>query len=785
MIQTRDVAASFAKKFRRLFAILSFAIAAVNAAPAAAQTQTASASANFVIEGTVLTPSGHPLPYVSVYVPAIKRGAFSDQRGHFRIMGVPAGDHLVIAERIGHKTAQRTVSVGNGMAVRVDFSLAEQALLMENVVVSASREAVKKTETAAAVSSVSSGVIAETKASHPSEIMGKMAGVYVSVTGGEGHQTAIRQPKTTNPVYLFLEDGVPTRSTGFFNHNALYEVNLPAAERVEVIKGPATALYGSDAIGGIVNVGTKAPSPRNAIDASIETGEFGYRRLLLSGSDTWGKQGFRADLNLSRTGGWRDATAYDRQSGTIRWDIDLGPGSHVKTVATYSRIDQQTAGGSAIGLEDFLNAPTINYTPVSFRNVRAFRLSTEFEKMYSKSLLTITPFARWNEMELLPNWTLSFDPTVYTTGHTSAGLLARFRRDFEPMRARLIGGLDVDFSPGSRIETRGTVTRSGKVFTSFAEGEVVYDYDVTFRGVSPYMQAEISPIDAMRITAGLRYDNLGYEYDNKLSDIQTGRWRRPADTEVSYSHWSPKLGATYTVAPALNLFASYSHGFRAPSESQLFRQGQAVNTVGLLPVKVNSYDVGVRGQIGSWFTYDLAAYSMIKMDDIVALTQPDGNRLSVNAGETSHRGVELGLGVALRSDLRLDVSYSLAEHVYEKWTPSATLDLSGKFIEFAPEDFGNVQLTYRPRLLKGGNVSAELTRVGRYQMDPENARTYEGHNLINLRASHQVHQHVMVFARLMNVTDKRYAEDANYTAARGAEFSPGLPRTYYLGLSVR
>ena len=72
--------------------------------------------------------------------------------------------------------------------------------------------------------------------------------------------TAIRQPITTNPVYLYLEDGIPTRSTGFFNHNALYEINVPQAGRIEVFKGPGTALYGSDAIGGIINVSTRAPS---------------------------------------------------------------------------------------------------------------------------------------------------------------------------------------------------------------------------------------------------------------------------------------------------------------------------------------------------------------------------------------------------------------------------------------------------------------------------------------------------------------------------------------------
>jgi outer membrane receptor protein involved in Fe transport len=84
--------------------------------------------------------------------------------------------------------------------------------------------------------------------------------VYVSQLSGEGHSMAIRQPISTKPLYLYLEDGIPTRATGFFNHNALYEVNIPQSGGIEVLKGPGTASYGSDAIGGVVNVLTR-PAP--------------------------------------------------------------------------------------------------------------------------------------------------------------------------------------------------------------------------------------------------------------------------------------------------------------------------------------------------------------------------------------------------------------------------------------------------------------------------------------------------------------------------------------------
>ena len=120
--------------------------------------------------------------------------------------------------------------------------------------VTATREKALLAETPASIGSIAPETIRETAPLHPGQLLGQIPGVAVAVTNGEGHTTAIRQPFTTSPVYLFLEDGIPVRATGFFNHNALYEVNLPLAGGLEVVRGPGTALYGSDAIGGIINV---------------------------------------------------------------------------------------------------------------------------------------------------------------------------------------------------------------------------------------------------------------------------------------------------------------------------------------------------------------------------------------------------------------------------------------------------------------------------------------------------------------------------------------------------
>jgi iron complex outermembrane receptor protein len=451
-------------------------------------------------------------------------------------------------------------------------------------------------------------------------------------------------------------------------------------------------------------------------------------------------------------------------------------------VATFSNIDQNTAGSSVVSGEDYQNNPTVNYTPISFRTVKAFRFSTEYSRLTGNTLFTVTPFARWNEMGLLANWTLTFDPTVYASGHSSAGLLAKVRRDMGPFDSRIIAGVDVDYSPGYRKETRLRATREGRIFTGYTELDRVYDYDVAYRAISPYLQVEASPAPRVRLVGGLRYDLMGFDYDTHLDPVDTGRHRRPADAAIDYAHLSPKLGGTFEASDAFNVFVNYGHGFRAPSEGQLFRPGQALNTIGLDPVKVDSYEAGARGVIAGRLDYDVTAYRMTKQDDILNFTNPDGSTETVNAGETLHRGVEVGLGADLFAGLHAQVAYSKAKHTYEQWQPRPDTDLGGREIETAPRTLANASLSYAPEFYEGSRVAVEWTRVGSYWMDPQNTHRYGGHNLLHLRANMPAVAGISVFARLTNVTDERYAEAASYTTARGEEFAPGMPRTLYIGL---
>ncbi|MDA8165011.1 MAG: TonB-dependent receptor [Desulfobacteraceae bacterium] len=659
---------------------------------------------------------------------------------------------------------------------------------LEEVVVTGAREAEPLKESPQTIGVIKEEEIEEVKPGHPSEIMRRVPGVWVDTTAGEGHKTAIRQPLSTNPVYLFLEDGVPIRPTGFFNHNALYEVNIPGAERIEIMKGPATALYGSDAIGGTINVLTK-PSPATPeAEINSEFGSFGWYRLLATGGNTWGNNGVRLDLNDTHSDGWRERSGYDRQSTTFRWDSIINATSKLKTVIGYSHIDQDTGGASGLTLTDFETRPSFNYQTFDFRKVKAFRLSTEYKKeINDKNVLSLIPYFRQNEMDLLPGWGIfqagaNFYGYDSVTKFYSLGLLAKNRHDFDTFKSRLITGVDIDYSPGTYSERRIQVTKSGDQYVSYTyvpNTDNDFDFDATFTGISPYLQFETSPLGELRFTVGARYDDLSYDYSTSLAPNAS----RPADTKPEFTHLSPKAGLTYNFTDKTNGYLTYSNGFRAPSSGDLFRgsSGTAATAVNLKPIKVDNYEAGLRGGVGR-ISYDTAVYYMIKKDDIVSYSPQTGVTERLNAGETVHKGIELGLAIKPVRDVELSTSYSYAIHEYREYAVSPTIDYSGNEIPLAPRQIIDTRLDYSPAFLKGGQTELEWVTLGSYWMDDANTQSYSGYDIFNIRASYYLSKQLEVYARVINITDKLYAEEATKSATGPGLYSPGQPRTCFAGV---
>ena len=699
------------------------------------------------------------------------------------------------------------------LSLLVSAGMVQSQTELPTVTVTATREEEKISETPISVGVVPQRSIQITKPAHPLEILGQVPGVSISVTNGEGHQTAIRQGFTTSPVYLFLEDGIPIRATGNFNHNALYEVNIPSAGSIEVIRGPGSALHGSDAIGGIVNVLTKTPRANKGQDVSVELGGHGYRRLL-GGFDTGshGAGALRADVNLTHTDGWRTKTGYDRQSLNMRWDAGPDDRTIVKTILGYTKIDQETGANSALPWDLYQNNPTVNLRSPAYRKVDALRFSTAIERELGQgALLSFTPYFRGNKMELNGSFNFTGDARIENTEVFSLGLLAKYRKDLnDSVRSRVIVGLDLDHSPSSRKENKITLASTSigpnslyTQYTSYTIGDQMYNYDVAYQSASPYLHYEMSPSERLRLTAGLRYDSARYGMDNNRAagyfTVSGREYYSPAEASASFSRLSPKLGATYALNPEHHVYVTYNQGFRTPSESQLFRGGRSASggtqaarqaealalfnaSASLKAIKADQYEVGLRGAADKW-NYDIVAYVLTKKDDLLSRRDDTGYSVQTNNGTTEHKGIEIGLGRSFTSRIRFDAALSYAKHTYKDWVTTSE-NFSGKEIESSPRFLGNARLTVRP--VERVMTQLEWVRIGSYYLDAANTYgKYSGHDLFNLRASVDIAKQTSGFLRVMNLSDQRYADSASQSSATGGLYSPGLPRTVYAGIESR
>ncbi len=687
------------------------------------------------------------------------------------------------------------------LAVHSHSSWAGSLYELDKVVVTSTREARPLADLAESVGVLSQQEIENISPSHPSEVLNRSAGVYINNLGGEGHMTAIRQPITTSAVYLFLEDGVPTRPSGFFNHNGLYEVNIPQSERLEVTKGPGSALYGSGAMGGIINSISAKVSEQATSKVDVETGSHDWQRVLLSSSRPLSAHsGVGIQANFTKNSSFRDDADYQRKNLNMRFNYRLGTNISAKNTLSFTEVEQ--SGVSSLEYDDYKNDATKNkyQADVGARNIEALRVSSEINIIPQPSdLISLTPFYRHNQSSMMPSWMVSYDANVRDTKFESFGLLSKWRRQFDD-GGQIISGLDIDHTPSRFQEfavARGDINRAGDIITGFNKSDDLnYKYKATQTSVSPYLHLENQVTPNIRLSAGMRYDLFRVNYRDQLAAAPVDtKHLRPESQTVNYSHLSPKASILYRLDARHDAYANYRHAFRAPSVGKLFRSGGNTNTAELKPVNTDSVELGLRGLIGALMSYELAVYYMEKSNDIVSVINGDNDRVSLNAGRSIHQGIELGLSGDLSRDLSFSSALSVSEQTYGKFeylyncfscetrVVNQLLNFDGNYVGKAPDSLANIALRYEPLRVYGLMVELEVEHVGAYYTDETNTNKYSGHQIVNLRSHYQLSRDLQVYGRVQNLADERYSTyTSNKVGSDKIEYRPGAPLSLFAGL---
>lgn len=654
--------------------------------------------------------------------------------------------------------------------------LADSNVALDNLVVTGTRSETALLDLAGNTGKISEQEIDLVRADHITEVINRIPGVMIQRGNGQEHLTSIRSPVLNGGAgagsFLYLEDGVPIRAAGFANVNGLFEANGEQAGGIEVVKGPGSALYGSNAVHGLVNILSRTPSADLERSVDLSVGPHDLYKFKGTVSDTVENQAYRFSLSGTHDGGWIDDSGFDQQKMTFRHDY-FGEKDSFKTVFNAANLNQETAGYEE-GFEAYKNTAEskTNGNPEAYRDAKSARLSVRWDHDISEdAFFSLTPYVRHTEMNFLMHF-LPGTP-VEDNEHDSIGLLAAYYRDL-PGGHKVIVGTDFEYTKGSLSEVQ--TDPNTYTFGKYVPG-VHYDYDVDATVIAPYIHTEWLLAEKTRLTAGLRYEHTRYEYDNKTADGLTGtKIYRPADRDDTFDNFSPKLGLVQSLTDDTSAFINLARGNRAPQTTDLYRQRKESNNVLQADSEtVDSLEIGVR-KVGAGIQYEVSTFYM-KKKDYFFRTRFDNN---VPDGKTKHYGVELSAFLPLGEQFDLGGSFTFARHQYEFDNSDASI-VDGNDIDTAPRHIGNIRLGWN--FMPQSRTELEWVHVGQYYTDEGNAHTYDGHDLLNLRATHAVSSNVTVYGRISNLLNTEYAERADYSGFVGDRYFVGEERGVHVGAS--
>jgi vitamin B12 transporter len=590
-----------------------------------------------------------------------------------------------------------------------------------------------------------------------SDILARTAGVTVTRAGGVGQPTSLNIRGAPTDQTLVLIDGVklddPSAADGGYDFSDLLVGDV---SRVEILRGPQSTLYGSDAIGGVVNIVTADPTRPLQGDAQIEGGGYGtvYAKAGVGGLD--GPVTWRLAANdYSTTGvsafdrrlGGREPDGYGNQgvSGRLGYAFNPDVSLDLRAIFVNARADFDGFSTPTFTFGDDSEYGTtqeaIGYAGLNF-NLFDARLKNRLALQYTSTDRN------------------NYDPADDPVAKTFDGLGTNFRAEYQGVYAIAPGWQGVF---GAEHE-QSTITVSTPAFNNplspayFPPGSP--PIKATVRNESGYGQLQGEVVPGLNLTGGLRYDD-----NSSFGGHLTGQ---------ASAAWSLNGGDTV-------LRASWGQGFKAPSLYELYSQ---YGSPGLKPEQANGWDAGVEQQF--WGRrVDLRATGFITDTDnlIVFLDCPIGLQnppFSANSpcnhGQFGYyanvdRARAYGAEVtgAVRPLPRLEITAN--------YTFTATQDRSpgsptfGDTLPHIPRDMANVEVSYVwPIKL---TTALAVRYAGDSYDDPANTLLLKAYTLVDLRASYPLTPHLEIYGRIENVANTVYETVYQYGT---------LGRAFYAGV---
>ena len=775
---------TMSRRFRVLSLLLGMILVGVPAALRAGSAPLAVTEASFDQDGTVrgtvrAADSGAPILLASVRLEPANQGTSTDADGRFTIRGVAAEAQTLVVSALGYSSTRTPVTVGAGV-VEVEIQLEVDPLGVDGLTVSAARSRVAtkaETEVLAtpqAIGLVPGAVIEQQAALTLEDVVKNVSGlIQASSINGE-YSTFAARGFYSNSNGNFRRNGVQVSKFG-----ELLDANT---DRVEVLKGPATVLYGQLDPGGVINLRTKQPLAAAGTEVRVAGGSFGRvdGRVDATGP-LFGPLLYRLNAHLENRDSYRDDVFWRTRfvSPVITWRAGAATTLTVETefkreegvldegvfapAPTLASLDEQP-------INRFLGEPSV--TADRARTAVLATLEQGLSGSWSTRLVT-----SWSKNERNANRVdlrslgddgrtlgrrTDFRQQELETLFWDVGLIGALQ--LGPTSHRLAVGLDGYSTTRLEDRLRGPVDPID-IFNPRYTGAVaptpfsVEDQSVDMIGL--YAQDQVALGDAWVVQLGLRYTT----FDQLTVDREDGE-----EEGFSAEEFTTSAGVVHRVTPDVSIYGSMSEAF-APTLS-VDRDGNAFD-----PNFGRQFEVGLKADLlDRRLSTTIAAYHLRRTGMISFVYPPGGGFYRVQSGVQRSRGFEVDLLGRVTGSVSAIASYG--------FTDGAVLEdevyPTGHGLGGAPRHHGSLWL--RGALGNGFSAGAGVFFQSEWKAftSYDDTRMLRGYSRFEAMAGYSLANGVRLQLNGRNLTDKRYYLSGGEGRAVAI---PASPRSFELSVS--
>lgn len=586
-------------------------------------------------------------------------------------------------------------------------------------------------------------------------------------------------------VRLYVDDIPATLPDG---QGQITHVELGSVGRIEVLRGPFSALYGNSS-GGVISVYSENPSGPPRLDVGVAFGSDGLKRVAASSSGRAGAIAYTLGSSRFQTEGYRQHSAAERRLGNARLSFELGSATQLTLIANSVELPeaqdplgltraqrQAEPRGVDAGALNFNTRKTMKQQQGGLVLEHGIDAAHTLRVMVYRGHRTTTQF---QSIPVATQANALHPGGVIDLARDYQGADIRWR--WKGATASVVAGIAADELGEHRLGYQNfTGTTLG------VQGALRRDERNRVANADPYLQAQWQPTPAWLLTAGLRRAKVDFQstdaYITKTNPDDSGA--------ASYSATLPVLGASYAVSAGLNVYATAGKGFETPTLNELaYRPSGATGlNFGLQASVSRSVEAGLKARPWAGAELTLALFETRTSNEIVTQTNVGGRATFQNAGATRRRGLEAAGSWQVAPTLQAQAAATWLDARYRDAfltctaTPCAAANQrvgAGNRMPGIARAAVYGSLTWQPA--GGWRLGAEARSLSKVWVNDLNTDAAPGHATVAAYAGYQLSRgpwDLGALLRVDNLLDRRYAGSVIVNDGNGRFFEPAPGRSW-------